>query len=354
MNTSFPKFNLSWLNDTDPAQFFDPINVDCMRVEQPVSPEHGESWVEMLRVDTGITLFHACHDLVSAPRGQLVPLLEAEGVYPEMTFSAQVVQGGILCHDEGSPAVRIVSSPGHDLFRHQNRWRARAFAEGGVITEMTSIVLGDSALVKLLGDSRAGQLIETLAFSQKQQAVVRPIPCYVTAPLLDAVSTQYCGQTRQLYAQSKALEYLAGLTVHVCNEEPMHQERRKADRRHRTRVLEVREYLVNLEGRLPTCNDLAAHFGLSARHLNNEFSAEYGKSMFAYITDLRLEQAHAALQEGSTPMKAIAARLGYSHVNHFITAFKRKFGHSPGKVRNQFSRPSATFGARPVSKEAHD
>ena len=109
MNTSFPKFNLSWLNDTDPAQSFDPINVDCMRVEQSVSPEHGESWVEMLRVDAGITLFHACHDLVSAPRGQLVPLLEAEGVYPEMTFSAQVVQGGVLCHDEGSPAVRIVN-----------------------------------------------------------------------------------------------------------------------------------------------------------------------------------------------------------------------------------------------------
>lgn len=354
MHTTYPKFNLNWLTEADPPQFFDPINVDCMRVEQPISPEHGESWIEMLRIDTGITLFHAYHDLVRTPRGQLVPLVEAEGVYPETTFSAQVVQGGILCHDEGSPTVRIISSPGHDLFRHQNCWRARAFAEGGVVTEMTSILLGDSALVKLLGDSRAEQLIQKLAFSHKHQTVVRPIPCYVTAPLLDAVSTQYCGPTRQLYAQSKALEYLAGLTVHVCNENPMHQERRQTDRRHRTRILEVREYLVNMEGRLPTCSDLAAHFGLSARHLNNEFSAEYGKSMFAYITDLRLEQAHAALQEGSTPMKAISARLGYSHVNHFITAFKRKFGHSPGKVRNQFGRPSTAFGSRPARKDEHD
>jgi AraC-like DNA-binding protein len=36
-------------------------------------------------------------------------------------------------------------------------------------------------------------------------------------------------------------------------------------------------------------------------------------------------------------MKVIAERLGYSHVNHFITALKRKFGYPPGSVRKAHS-----------------
>ncbi|NTW85245.1 MAG: AraC family transcriptional regulator, partial [Holophagaceae bacterium] len=32
-------------------------------------------------------------------------------------------------------------------------------------------------------------------------------------------------------------------------------------------------------------------------------------------------------------MKALAANLGYSHVNNFIYAFKKKFGYPPGSVR---------------------
>src|SRR3989339_1057801 len=120
----------------------------------------------MLRVDQGFPLFQACHNLESAPRGQLVPLLEAEGTYPETMFSAQIVQGGILCHDEGLPGVRIISGPGRDLFRHQAAWRARAFAEGGVTTEMTSILLGDTVLIRLLGDSAAEQLLQKLTLSR--------------------------------------------------------------------------------------------------------------------------------------------------------------------------------------------
>jgi len=32
-------------------------------------------------------------------------------------------------------------------------------------------------------------------------------------------------------------------------------------------------------------------------------------------------------------MKTLAHKIGYSHVNHFITAFKKKFGVTPGSLR---------------------
>ncbi len=63
--------------------------------------------------------------------------------------------------------------------------------------------------------------------------------------------------------------------------------------------------------------------------------AEYGQSTFSHMTGQRLAQAHALLSTDSVPMKLLAARLGYSHVNHFISAFKKRFGYPPGSVRRK-------------------
>ena len=80
---------------------------------------------------------------------------------------------------------------------------------------------------------------------------------------------------------------------------------------------------------------MAERFGMSARWLNNEFAREYGKTIYAFVTDMRLAEAQAALMQSSLSIKALSVRLGYSHVNHFTTAFKRKFGYPPGSVRRK-------------------
>jgi len=51
------------------------------------------------------------------------------------------------------------------------------------------------------------------------------------------------------------------------------------------------------------------------------------------LTNYRLEQARLAIEKGRQPLKVIAYKVGYSHVNHFITAFKRKYNCTPGSLR---------------------
>jgi hypothetical protein len=65
---------------------------------------------------------------------------------------------------------------------------------------------------------------------------------------------------------------------------------------------------------------------------------EYGASVYNFVTDHRLNQVHASIIASTTPLKTLAARLGYSHVNHFIVAFKRKFGYPPGSLRKAGAR----------------
>ncbi len=70
-----------------------------------------------------------------------------------------------------------------------------------------------------------------------------------------------------------------------------------------------------------------------ARVLNNGFKEIYGCSINTYISGQRLDSAHEVLVKSDIPMKTLAVNLGYSHVNHFITAFRKKFGYSPGSLR---------------------
>ena len=89
------------------------------------------------------------------------------------------------------------------------------------------------------------------------------------------------------------------------------------------------------DGKLPTLDELAKQHSRSAKLLNEEFSQEFGKSIFGFMADHRLKQSHAALQNSTVSIKQLAARLGYSHVNNFTIAFIRKFGYPPGSLRRK-------------------
>jgi|GEM_PF-5700042 len=99
------------------------------------------------------------------------------------------------------------------------------------------------------------------------------------------------------------------------------------------RARAIHQQLINTKGKLPTMDELSDLYGCSIRTLNAEFTAEYGKAVQSYIVEYRFKRAYAALQQTSIPMKVLAGQLGYSHVNHFIAAFRKRFGCSPGSLR---------------------
>lgn len=101
------------------------------------------------------------------------------------------------------------------------------------------------------------------------------------------------------------------------------------------RARSVRQQLVNTVGKLPTLKELASLYGVSTSRLNEEFSACYGLKIVPYITQYRLKEAHDAIVNTSIPLKILASRLGYSHLNHFISAFRKHFGYPPGALRRK-------------------
>lgn len=103
--------------------------------------------------------------------------------------------------------------------------------------------------------------------------------------------------------------------------------------RSQERLRRLHDDLLRLEGKLPTLEALAARVGLCARRLNGAFAREYGLPIHAFVTDRRLTAAYASIRDTDIPLKQLASRLGYAHVNHFNAAFRKKFGFPPGQLR---------------------
>lgn len=162
------------------------------------------------------------------------------------------------------------------------------------------------------------------------KSVVKAVPSHVHRSLHDCLSSEYSLALKKLWMQARILDFITDLSNYFCDRK---RESSGIEKQTRDRVQSVHEYLVNLEGKLPTINFLAAQFGRSARALNEDFQAEYGESIFSFIVNHRLNSAYAAVKNTSIPLKQLAEKLGYAHVNHFSAAFKKKFGHPPGSLR---------------------
>ncbi len=79
----------------------------------------------------------------------------------------------------------------------------------------------------------------------------------------------------------------------------------------------------------PTLNELSKLTNLSLKKLKIGFKEIYGKPVYQYALDYKMETAKYLLIEGKFNVNEISSKLGYSNSSHFIAAFKKKFGVTP-------------------------
>lgn len=84
-----------------------------------------------------------------------------------------------------------------------------------------------------------------------------------------------------------------------------------------------------------TLDSLAQEAGMSRTAFHKAFNKAYGKSPLAMLRSMRLQKAQDLLIYTDLPIKAIAARLGYSSRSYFWQTFKNALGMDPASYRTQ-------------------
>jgi AraC-like DNA-binding protein len=84
-----------------------------------------------------------------------------------------------------------------------------------------------------------------------------------------------------------------------------------------------------------TVEELGGKGGLSRAAFARRFAALVGQPPLVYLTWLRMTTAARLLRENDTPLRALAARCGYTSEFAFAKAFKREYGVAPGRYRSR-------------------
>ncbi len=79
-------------------------------------------------------------------------------------------------------------------------------------------------------------------------------------------------------------------------------------------------------------DELAREAGLSSFHFARVFREMMGLPPHRYLTAVRLRHAARMLEQGAT-VTHVCYDVGFGSLSHFVTAFRRRFGVSPSRVK---------------------
>ncbi len=131
-----------------------------------------------------------------------------------------------------------------------------------------------------------------------------------------------------LWYRAKALEIAASILYQPETGEELFCQRVK--RLNRERAQRVVAILTENLSEPPSLQEIGRQVGCSHFHLSRIFAQEMGRSMTAYLRELRLERAALLLRTGHCNVTEAALEVGYNSVSHFTVAFREMFGCCPG------------------------
>lgn len=171
--------------------------------------------------------------------------------------------------------------------------------------------------------------------------VERKIPCFIhdhnlpVTPQMklligEIMNCDKQGIFRKLFVEARIVELLLlQLEQHGSNENGLFCGNQKNDL---DKMHHARDIVLNNIDNPCSLIDLARQVGTNEFALKKGFKEAFGTTVFGMLRDERLQQARQILSTGDVNINEVSERLGYSTPSHFIAAYKKKYGVTPGKL----------------------
>ena len=162
------------------------------------------------------------------------------------------------------------------------------------------------------------------------------IPVDETRQEIDNVWTQLMSTARSAdYMRDMIInQQLASLLVEIMSESWHPEEKRHASKR--ASVLEVREWIDQHYAESITLDSLAQTFFINKYYLSKTFKAQFGQTINAYLTTVRITHAKQMLRFTDKTIDEIGEAVGITPARYLSEVFSSVEGVSPSVYRKQW------------------
>lgn len=144
------------------------------------------------------------------------------------------------------------------------------------------------------------------------------------------------GNKGSLYLKAKTLSLVSDFFSKSFNNNM--QEPAETHVLHQEKMLMVEKILEqHFEKDLPSIESIAKRAALSESTLKRHFKLMFGKSVYEYYLEKKMEYAKRLLLEKPLTVKEVAYRLGYEKTSNFIHMFKKFHTYSPGHLKKNIA-----------------
>lgn len=158
---------------------------------------------------------------------------------------------------------------------------------------------------------------------------------YMTSHMHNAVQkimyTPYKGNTRLLFLKSQVNELLSHFFAFLASDRTVNTTSTDTEK-----IFLAKDIITKNISKPPTLNELSKLIGLNNNKLKKNFKELFGKPVFKFLQEERLNKAYELLSHTKMGVQEVAWFVGYDSLSSFSNAFHQKFGTRPNEVKKQF------------------
>ena len=224
------------------------------------------------------------------------------------------------------PLVNLTFSQNHFKRRYLNAAKTEVVTLSNKEERfLLEIVIPESVILNISGNhlqKREGEL----ALKSTSESVSPGMRSIIS----DILHSVFVPEFKAAYLTTKVAELL----IVILSAQVIDHSLQKWSEQDRAAFEKVRDLLSKNFKRTYSIEELSVVAGMNRTKLQSGFKNLFSKTIYTFALDLKMNQAKTLLtNDHHLSLKEIASMVGYSHVNHFSTAFKKKFEISPSNFK---------------------
>lgn len=158
----------------------------------------------------------------------------------------------------------------------------------------------------------------------------KPITPHLHIIIQEIINCKFEGSIKKTYLESKVIEIITILFNEIKNSTSKERNIANGDY---IKIMKGESILRSNLKNPPTIPELSILTGINQCKLKHLFKQVYGRPIFTYVTELRMEKAKELIADKGFTVTEAAYEIGYKNAQHFTAAFKRKNNYLPSRLK---------------------